>query len=427
MPISILMPALSPTMKAGNLVKWHKKKGDIVETGDMLADIETDKATMEVEAVDDGVLGALLVNEGAQDVVVNTPIAVLLEEGEDESALDVFLKNIGTSDVQSSTSEDPTSGSEVATTPSSTSVEKLEESEVKDTNAPKASPLARKMAQECGVDLKSVKGTGPYGRIIKRDVEDVSQGVNPPVSRSLNTPTGATEEDFSGYEPSFSLQPISGMRRVIGERLCISKTTQPHFYLSLDVACDAVLALRQTILKKTDIKLSLNDFVLKATAAALQAFPACNSAWSKEGIRIYDSVDLAVAVSLDEGLITPVIRSANTKNLRTLSKEMKALAKNAREGSLKPQDFQGGTFTVSSLGMFGIKAFSAIINPPQSGILAVGAMQKAPAFDDAGNIISRALMTLTLSVDHRLVDGVLAALFLNKIKEFIEEPSMMVV
>ncbi|MGB0919141.1 MAG: pyruvate dehydrogenase complex dihydrolipoamide acetyltransferase [Holosporaceae bacterium] len=441
MPISILMPALSPTMKEGNLVKWHKKKGDTVEAGDMLADIETDKATMEVEAVDEGTVGALLLEEGAQNVAVNTPIAVLLEDGEDESALAPFLETIGsTATPAAGNTQAPakeTDAQPQASTPQTDDVPAAA-----NTSAPsKASPLARKLAESHNLALETIKGSGPYGRVVKRDIEAaLQQGTPQTTSQAASQTTaasapamapprvqGTAEENFSGYEPPFQLEPITGMRQVIGDRLCLSKTTQPHFYLSLDVSMDAVLRLRQTILKKMDVKLSINDFVLKATAQALKEIPSCNSAWSSKGIRLYETVDLAVAVSLDKGLITPVIRSAETKNIRTLSKEMKTLAKDAREGGLKPDAFQGGTFTVSSLGMFGINVFSAIINPPQSGILAVGAMRKVPAFDANNAVVAQQQATLTLSVDHRLVDGVQAALFLNKIKDFIEDPSMMVV
>ena len=324
MPISILMPALSPTMKEGNLVKWHKKKGDTVEAGDMLADIETDKATMEVEAVDEGTVGALLLGEGAQNVAVNAPIAVLLEDGEDESALAPFLETIGsTATPEAGNAQAP--AKEADAQPQASTPQTHDVPAAANTSAPsKASPLARKLAESYNLALETIKGSGPYGRVVKRDIEAALQQGAPQTtaaSAPAVAPTrvqGTAEENFSGYEPPFQLEPITGMRQVIGDRLCLSKTTQPHFYLSLDVSMDAVLRLRQTILKKMDVKLSINDFVLKATAQALKEMPSCNSAWSSKGIRLYETVDLAVAVSLDKGLITPVIRSAETKNIRTL-------------------------------------------------------------------------------------------------------------
>jgi len=482
MPISVLMPALSPTMKEGNLVKWHKKKGDTVNAGDMLADIETDKATMEVEAVDEGVLGALLVVEGASGVLVNAPLAVLLEEGETEEDLKAFLKVLdGSTEGQSESPSGSISvkGGAEAQEVSGDEVEVVPEPQNANKEALKSSPLARRLALEHQIDLTTLKGSGPYGRVVKRDVEaalkgglkkslsdaDVAGAVLDvqdagslalkadskilAVETSLNAghtksaagshegvaiqaskPSVSLPSDevlFSGYEPDFSLEPMTQMRKVIAERLTESKQHVPHFYLKTVAVMDEVLSLRKKIQDTFDQKLSINDCVLKATAMALKAVSGCNSAFSEQGVRQYHRVDLAVAVSIDKGLITPVIRDAAEKSVRQLSAEMKDLAARAREGKLKPEEFQGGTFTVSSLGMFGITEFSAIINPPQSGILAVGAAEKVPVYNKDEQLVMQHQMNLTLSVDHRVVDGVLAATFLNKIKIFLEEPALMLI
>lgn len=429
MPIAVLMPALSPTMKKGNLVKWYKKKGDTVSSGDVLADIETDKATMEVEAVDEGTLAQVLIPEGSQDVAVNAPIAVLLEEGESEDGIGAFVESLGadggaSNDVgapeapaQESTSEEAPPVAAAGGSAGSAAI-------VQDV---KVSPLARKMASDRGIALGDVPGTGPYGRVIKRDIlafkPSAASSANqaPPAS---NLQQGQADEVFSGYEPPFTLQPISTMRQVIAQRLQQSKQFAPHFYVSMDVQVDALLALRQRLLETAEQKFSVNDFVLKATAKALKGSAACNSAWGPDGIRQYAQVDLAVAVSIPDGLVTPVIRDATSLNLAQLSGQVKELAGKARDGKLKPQEFQGGTFTVSNMGMFGVTSFSAILNPPQAGILAVGAAREV-TFADGRHLKTKKVMTLTLSVDHRLVDGVEAAKFLGQIKAFLEEPGLM--
>ena len=434
MPIAVLMPALSPTMKEGNLVKWYKNEGETIAAGDVLADIETDKATMEVEAVDEGTLAKIVVSAGTPGVAVNAPIAVLLEEGESTEGLEAFIKTLGEAPKPANETSPSKPPQEVAaqTTPQSSeqgqTAERL-----------KISPLARKLAAEKGIDLTALKGSGPGGRIVKKDIDSAGVASTP---QSTGAPTkaleetkmivpeaqplqpGEAEEGFSGYEPSYALQPISTMRGVIAGRLQSSKQTAPHFYVSMDVKADEILALRGRIVEKTGQKFSVNDFVLKATALALEECPSCNASWSSKGMRFYQRVDLAVAVSIPDGLVTPVLRDAARQSLSSLSQNMKILATKARDGGLKPAAFQGGTFTVSNMGMFGVTAFSAILNPPQAGILAVGAAQKKPALKD-GALVETTYMNLTLSVDHRLVDGVSAAEFLGRIKAFLEEPALM--
>lgn len=434
MPIQILMPALSPTMKAGNLVKWHKKKGDPVETGDLLAEIETDKATMEVEAVDEGTIGAIVVAEGTKDVLVNTVIATLLEEGETEDALSDLTQNTETSTEISEAKTTSEKSPDTAPTASSPKVQSA--------SGLRPSPLARRLADAHGLDLTKAEGSGPSGRVVRQDIEHLLEGQEativatpppPPLQKAPVTPSATAstrqpapvDEAFSGFEPEFALKPRSGMREVIAQRLWQSKNEMPHFYLSVDVVMEEIANLRQK-LKAKDIKLSVNDFVLKATAQALKEHPGINAAWAKNGIRYYTTVDLAVAVSIPDGLITPVIRNAEKKDMRTLSTEMKALAGKAKESKLAPQEFQGGTFTVSSLGMFGIRSFAAIVNPPQAGILAVGAMRDVPVVQ-GGEIKAQKQLNMTVSVDHRVVDGVLAAQFINTVKSFLEEPILMVV
>ncbi len=450
MSIEIFMPALSPTMKKGHLVAWHKHEGDTVEVGDLLAEIETDKATMEVEAVDDGVMGAILVAAGTKDVAVGTPIAVLLEEGEEASSISAPSPSKEAA-ANTPVNHAPANHDETSLPLAPESVEGVETFDVPDMvphpdnddrGGVRISPLARKLARDHGVDTRALKGSGPRGRIVKADIEHAlaggdsalhtagsasAQALQSSVSTTplpSSTPAPASSEGlFSGYEPAFEAMPVSGMREVIAQRLWQSKYEIPHFYVTREVDMGGVTALRQK-LKARDIKLSVNDFVLKATAHALQAFPLVNSAWAQDTIRVYQTVDLAVAVSVAEGLITPVIRDAASKGLKALSAEMKDLATRAREGKLTPQEFQGGTFTVSSLGMFGIDAFSAIVNPPQAGILAVSALKEVPVAVD-GRVTVAPRMALTLSVDHRVVDGVLAAHFLNQIKLFLEDPAAM--
>lgn len=422
MTIQILMPALSPTMTEGNLAKWHKKAGDSVKAGEVIAEIETDKATMEVEAVDEGVIGKILVAEGTQAVKVNTPIAVLLEEG--ESAADADK------------SPAPAAAPPAAGQPTPPAIEKPT------VNAPRAedsaggrvfaSPLAKRLAEQKGVDLTTINGSGPHGRVIKADVENYRGGSVAPAAR-----TGAAHSAtmLSGVDAvalanalgqKYVALPNNAVRKIIAKRLLESKQTVPHFYLTVDCRIDKLLALRADINKAGDAKISVNDFVIKAVAKALQKVPATNTSWSEDAILQYDSVDVSVAVATPNGLVTPIIKAAHQKTLGTIAAEMKDLAQRARDNKLRPEEFQGGGFTISNLGMYGITSFSAIINPPQSCILAVGAGEQRAVVTD-GKLDVATVMTVTLSVDHRSVDGAVGAEFLQAFKQLIEAPALMLV
>jgi pyruvate dehydrogenase E2 component (dihydrolipoamide acetyltransferase) len=414
MPIEILMPALSPTMTEGNLVKWHKKEGDPVKAGDVIAEIETDKATMEVEAVDEGRIGKILVPEGTEQVQVNQPIAILLEEGEDASALDKVkteaLPEKKPEPVQAAPEKKPDLKIVPQTTPSDSRVF--------------ASPLARRIAEDAHLNLGSIPGSGPHGRIIRADVEQaMAQGGDAAPALRPSAPSAL----LSGYEPAYDIMPTSNIRKIIAKRLVEAKQTIPHFYLTVECDIDALLKAREKINARADgaYKLSVNDFIIKACGVALNHVPAANASWINDQIYQYKSADVAVAVAIEGGLITPVIRQADTKGLVDISKEMKDLGIRAREGKLKPQEFQGGTFSLSNLGMYGVKEFAAIINPPQGCILAVGMGEERPVVKN-GLITSATMMSCTLSVDHRVVDGAIGANFLKALKELVENPVMMI-
>lgn len=416
MPIEILMPALSPTMTEGNLVKWLKKEGDIVKSGDVIAEIETDKATMEVDTPDEGRMGKILVPEGTEGVQVNQVIALLLEEGEDSSALE---------NTKTAAAPKPATKSEDSqpTPPSKPDLKIVETQEKTPGGRVFATPLARRMAENAGINVQSVQGSGPHGRVVKADIElTLSQSGSQPLLRPfMPSPL------LSGYEPAYDVLPVSNMRKVISRRLVEAKQTVPHFYLTVDCDISHLLKAREQINEqaKGTYKLSVNDFVIKACAQALKRVPSANASWIEDQIYQYKSADVAVAVAIEGGLITPVIRQAETKGLIDISTEMKALAARAREGKLKPEEFQGGTFSLSNLGMYGITQFSAIINPPQGCILAVGAGEERPVV--RGGLLSTAMMmTCTLSVDHRVVDGAVGANFLKVFKELIENPVMMI-
>lgn len=427
MPIEILMPALSPTMSEGTLARWLKNEGDAVKSGDIIAEIETDKATMEFEAVDEGTIGKILIPGGTAGVKVNQPIAILLEEGEDSSA----IGNAGSKPAAA-----PAAAAPAPVAPAVASAA---------TSAPAAashggsrvfaSPLAKRLAAEGGIDLKLVKGSGPHGRIVKADVEQAIKGgvkaapapaaaaaapVVAKVAAAAPAPVAA-----SPFEPAFVELPNSTMRKVIAKRLTEAKSTIPHFYLSIDCEVDALLKVRSELNGRSDAyKLSVNDFVIRAVALALKKVPAANASWGEEAIKRYTDVDISVAVATPNGLITPIIHHADHKGLSTISNEMKELAVKARDGKLKPEEFQGGGFTISNLGMYGIKDFAAIINPPQGCILAVGAGEQRPVVK-AGVLAVATVMTCTLSVDHRVVDGAVGAEFLAAFKKLIEDPLSM--
>ncbi|MFP3016196.1 MAG: pyruvate dehydrogenase complex dihydrolipoamide acetyltransferase [Wolbachia sp.] len=419
MPIEILMPALSPTMSktGGKIVKWHKKEQDKVEVGDVIAEIETDKAIMEFESIDEGVLAKILVTEGTSGVPVNQPIALMLEDGEDESALDNYVsasatnieakKEVETNSLVPSNSSinSPMSSNSSMSSQCLTLGSRKEEGTEGRT---KISPLAKKIAQNEGVNVQQLKGTGPYGRIIKADVlESLGSGIH----------TESPEKD--------TIVEVSNMRQVIAQRLTESKQNVPHFYLTVDCQVDKLISLKNEINSADENnKVTINDLIIKAAAFSMKKFPDINSSWIDNKILKYSNVDISIAVALEDGLITPIVKNADKKGILSISKEVKDLVSRARSGKLRPEEFQGGGFTISNLGMFGIKAFSAIINPPQSCIMAVGASKKQPIVMNEKIEIAE-IMTVTLSVDHRAVDGALGAKFLNAFKHYIENPLVM--
>jgi pyruvate dehydrogenase E2 component (dihydrolipoamide acetyltransferase) len=430
MPIEILMPALSPTMTEGNLAKWLKNEGEAVKPGDVIAEIETDKATMEVEAVDEGKLGKILVPAGSQGVKVNQPIALLLEEGEDAAAL-AKAAAAPPKAAPSSAAPAPAAAAAPAAAPAPAQPRPAAPTGQTAPTAAAgdrvfASPLARRMAQQAGIDLARLNGSGPHGRIVKVDIDAAMARGIPAAAKPAPTPTPTPTAPAGGL-PAFTEQPHSMMRKVIARRLVESKREAPHFYLTIDCNIDRLLQLRQEInAKREKDKISVNDFVIKACALALKQVPAANASWTENAVRLYQASDVSVAVATPGGLITPIIRSAETKSLSAISAEMKDLASRARDGKLKPEEFQGGTFSVSNLGMFGIREFAAVINPPQGAILAVGAGEQRPIVKDNALAIAT-MMSCTLSVDHRVVDGAIGAEFLAAFKKLIEDPLSMLI
>lgn len=414
MATNILMPALSPTMTEGTLAKWLKKEGDKVKSGDVIAEIETDKATMEVEAADEGTLGKILIAAGTVGVAVNTPIGILVEDGEAVSASVQSAPVAATPKIETAvapvskpipTAATPSSGSRIF-----------------------ASPLAKRIAQNKGINLSNIKGSGPNGRIVRADVEHAKpapqSAPSGPRAAVSSGPDAKQLADLLGM--TYTAIPNSGIRKVIAARLSESKQTIPHFYLTVDCKLDTLLSARKELNTKKELKLSVNDFIIKAAAMALKAYPKANVAWTDEALLQYNHADISVAVATPNGLITPIIKAAETKGLAEISKEMKDLAARARDGKLKPTEFQGGTFSISNLGMFGIKEFSAIINPPQACILAVGAGVEQPVVSN-GKIEIATVMSCTLSVDHRAVDGAVGAEYLQIFKQYIENPVSMLV
>ena len=431
MATAILMPALSPTMTEGKLAQWLKAEGDVVAAGDVLAEIETDKATMEVEAVDEGVLAKIVVPGGTEGVAVNAVIAVLADEGEDAAGVDVDALSTLPSPAPSAA---PASASEPtpASAPAPAPVAAPTPAPIPlPTPAPAtrvfASPLARRLAGDAGIDLTAVAGSGPRGRIVKKDVEAaIAAGPVPAaVAPAIATgPTPAPAGDLPGM-PGYDAIPHSMMRKTIARRLTESKQTAPHFYLTVDCRIDELLDLRKKLnANANDYKLSVNDLIIRAAALALKEVPEANASWFEDAVRMWHTVDISVAVAIEGGLITPIIRGAEGKGLKAISSEMKDLAERARVGKLAPEEYQGGTFSISNLGMFGIKEFSAVINPPQGAILAVGAGEPRPVVVD-GALAVGTVMNCTLSVDHRVVDGAVGAAFMQVFKGLIEEPLKM--
>jgi pyruvate dehydrogenase E2 component (dihydrolipoamide acetyltransferase) len=422
MATNILMPALSPTMTEGTLARWLKKEGDTIKAGDVIAEIETDKATMEVEAVDEGVLGKILVQDGTANVSVNAPIAVMVEAGEA---------------VPSAAAPAPVRAPAAPAPAPVTASPAPAAANGHDTGGERifASPLARRMAKQAGIDLAALKGSGPNGRIIRADIEAFRSGGAPaPVPAAVVAPAAApppvapvAKAPAPAIAAPHKLVPHSSMRKVIARRLTEAKATIPHFYVSMDIEIDALIDLMKQLNAKSPKEgpgvyaITINDLVIKAAAATLRQIPTVNASWTDDGMVFYDDVDVSVAVSIPDGLITPIIRKADQKGLATISREMKDLAARARSGKLKPEEFQGGGFSVSNMGMFGVSEFAAIINPPQGAILAVAAGQKRPVVKNDALAIAT-VMTCTLSVDHRVVDGALGAQWLRAFKRVIEDP-----
>ena len=436
MPIEVFMPALSPTMETGTLAKWLVKEGDPVSSGDVIAEIETDKATMEVESIDEGTVGRILVAEGAEEVPVGQLIAVLLEEGEDAGAL------ADVADGGGAPAPAPEPAQQAATEPAQQAAPAPAKTNggtapaapvAADGDRVKASPLARRIAKQMGLDLSAVKGSGPHGRIVKRDLESVEPTLAAAPAAAPPPAAVAAPGPAPEYAPPegvpFEEVKLPGMRKVIARRMTESKQTVPHFYLTIECAIDALLAQRKQLNAKLEaqgVKLSVNDFVIRASALALKQVPTANVQYAGDKMYRFDRQDISVAVAVENGLVTPVIRDAGSKGLATISQEMKALAAKARDGKLMPEDYQGGTFSISNLGMYGIREFGAVINPPQGAILAVGAGEQRPVIRD-GAVAVATMMNCTLAVDHRALDGAIGAEFLAAFKTLIEDPMMMLV
>jgi pyruvate dehydrogenase E2 component (dihydrolipoamide acetyltransferase) len=427
MSIDILMPALSPTMEEGTLAKWHVKVGDTVKAGDVIAEIETDKATMEVEAVDEGVVEAILVDAGTENVKVNALIAKLAGEG-DSPAPPPAKAAPAAEAPKAAAAPAPTAAPQAAAAPAAQSGDRVF-----------ASPLARRLAQAAGLDLKAVKGTGPHGRVVKADVEAAGKGgaaaAKAPAAAPTSAPTAAAPRQVQSLEQmgipagSYDLIPLDGMRKTIARRLTDSFRDVPHFPLTIDLEIDGLLAARakiNSLLESQGVKVSVNDIIIKAVAVALKRVPEANASYTPEGIAMHKHADIAVAVAIDGGLITPIVRAAETKGLAQISAEVKDLAARAKSKKLKPEEFQGGTFSVSNLGMFGIKSFASIINEPQGAIMSVGAGEQRPVVKN-GQLAVATVMTVTLTCDHRVVDGAIGAKFLAAFKPLIEEPLTLIV
>ena len=420
MPINIQMPALSPTMEEGTLAKWLVKEGDTVESGDVMAEIETDKATMEFEAVDEGVIGKIIVPEGSTGIKVNEIIAILLEDGEDSS------------DIETNDAENKQDVVDIIKNDEKIPVVKSEKTGLSSSKERIfATPLARRIAKSTNVDLANIKGSGPYGRIVKADVQsnNVNASEKTPIAQITSSVTSETIKTMY-KDREFAEIPLDGMRKVIANRLTEAKQTIPHFYLRKSVNLDKLLIVRSemnTGLIDQGIKISVNDFIIKASSLALQDIPQANVVWAQDRILQMTSSDVAVAVSVEGGLYTPVIFDSEKKTLSSLSLEIKDLASRARDKKLLPNEYQGGSFAISNLGMMGIENFDAVINPPHGSILAVGAGTKKPIVKADGTISVATIMSLTLSVDHRAIDGALGAEFLAQITNYLENPFTMLV
>ncbi|WP_421861688.1 pyruvate dehydrogenase complex dihydrolipoamide acetyltransferase [Parvibaculum sp.] len=441
MPTPILMPALSPTMEEGTLAKWHVKKGDSVSAGDVIAEIETDKATMEVEAVDEGTIGKILVDEGTEGVAVNKPIAVLLEEGEGEDALEGYdaSKDAPVAPPKDTEAEaEKPAGEKSEPKPVKSETKKpAADTGGKAPPAPEtakgervfASPLARRIADQQGIDLTAVSGSGPHGRIVKADLEGAAKSA----PKKAAGASGSTQGSMPSIDPrafyekgTYEEVPLDGMRKTIARRLTQSMQEIPHFYLTIDCELDELLTARKKLNEEAGegIKLSVNDFLIRAAALALIKVPDANVSFAGNALLKHKSADIGIAVALDGGLITPIIRGAEKKGLAEISEEAKSLAARARDKKLKPAEYEGGSFSISNLGMFGIKHFTGVINPPQAAILAVGKGEERPVVK-SGKLEIANVMTVTMSCDHRAIDGALGARFLEAFKSYVEYPARM--
>jgi pyruvate dehydrogenase E2 component (dihydrolipoamide acetyltransferase) len=426
MSVNILMPALSPTMEEGTLAKWLVKEGDRIQSGDLIAEIETDKATMEFEAVDEGIIGKLLVTEGSEGVKVNSPIAIILDDGEDlevQETKDITLR------------VEPKEPTVISAAPLET---KNPLTGFAQTSSLRifATPLARRLAKENGVDLGSINGSGPHGRIVKNDILNINtlspipnqENLADPVLRTNTRQASGSSVKNLYADREFKEIPLNSMRKTVATRLTEAKQNIPHFYLRKEIKIDELLQVRSRLnahLAERNNKLSINDFIIKSCALALQSVPMANAVWAKDKILQLKPSDIAVAVSVEDGLFTPIIRDADEKSLSNLSKEMKELAEKARAKKLMPSEYQGGSFSISNLGMFGVDDFDAVINPPHGAILAVGRGLKKPIVNDDDTISVANVMSLTLSVDHRVIDGALGADLLQSIAKYLEDPVLM--
>jgi pyruvate dehydrogenase E2 component (dihydrolipoamide acetyltransferase) len=443
MPIELRMPALSPTMTEGNLARWLKKEGEHISAGEVIAEIETDKATMEVEAIDDGTLGKIVVAEGSENVPVNAVIGLILEDGEDSSALEGFkAETAAKAEAPAAAPKEEPPAKAPAAQPAAPAKPAARAGNGADSGRIFASPLAKRMASQAGLDLSALQGSGPRGRIVKADIERALKE-GPPAAAPAAPEARPAVEAPAAPQPvapppaapvappaaAYAEIPLSNMRKVIARRLTESKQTVPHFYLSVDCGLDALLALRKELNERpgADYKLSVNDFVIKAAALALRKVPTANVSFGGDKIYQYHDVDVGVAVAIPDGLVTPVIRKADQKGLAAISNEMKDMSARARDPGgmkLKPEEYQGGSLSISNLGMYGVREFAAVINPPQASILAVGAGEQRPVVRD-GALAIATIMTATLSIDHRAVDGALGAQLLEAFKGYIEEPLAM--
>jgi pyruvate dehydrogenase E2 component (dihydrolipoamide acetyltransferase) len=426
MATEILMPALSPTMEEGVIVKWFIKEGDKVSAGDLLAEIETDKATMELEAIDDGIVGELIYKEGVESIKINTPIAIIYELGE-EGVEDKKVKSLKS---QTDTRDNITipMKNTLASQRIEDKKEKYLNHEKPETKGPRiaSSPLAKRIAAENDIDLSTVKGSGPRGRVIKTDVESTIASLSSSLPRKNLTLDHSTK---SHTDRDFEKIPVDGLRKIIASRLTEAKSTVPHFYLRQSINVDNLLRVRSIInldQESHGIKLSINDFIIKASALALKQIPDANVIWANDHLKKFNTSDISVAVTVEGGLMTPVIFDAETKSLSKISNEMKSLSTRAKERKLTPNEYQGGSFSISNLGMYEIEDFDAIINPPQSAILAVGQAIKKPIVNQSGTELSIAtIMKVTLSVDHRAIDGALGSELLSQIRHNLENPELM--